>query len=87
MNIKKKMKRYITYIIMAAAAVVTTSSCTGLDVDVKSKYTSYPTESEVALEAKMADVYYAFRSALGGSYNRYQTFASDEATGLSFDGD
>ena len=48
MNIKKKMKRYITYIIMAAAAVVTTSSCTGLDVDVKSKYTSYPTESEVA---------------------------------------
>ena len=73
--------------IFAVTAVVMASSCTDLDVDVKSKYTEYPTESEVALEAKMADVYYAFRKALGNNYNRYQTFASDEASGLSFDGD
>ena len=63
------------------------ASCTDLDVDVKSKYTDYPTESEVAFEAKMADVYYAFRNQLGNNYNRTQTFASDEAAGISFDGD
>lgn len=82
----KTMKNYIN-ITLAIAAVTLTASCTDLDVDVKSQYTEYPTESEVALEAKMADVYYAFRGALGNIYNRYQTFASDEATGLSFDGD
>lgn len=72
---------------LAATAVTLAAGCTDLDVDVKSQYTEYPTESEVALEAKMADVYYAFRSVLGNKYNRYQTFASDEAAGLSFDGD
>lgn len=72
---------------VAVAVMAVATGCTDLDVDVKSKYTEYPTESEVALEAKMADVYYAFRGALGNNYNRYQTFASDEASGLSFDGD
>ena len=81
------MKHYMIRTIFAVAVVVMATSCTDLDVDVKSKYTEYPTESEVALEAKMADVYYAFRNALGNNYNRYQAFASDEASGLSFDGD
>lgn len=80
------MKNYMK-ISLAAAIVSLTASCTDLDVDVKSQYIEYPTESEVALEAKMADVYYAFRSALGNKYNRYQTFSSDEASGISFDGD
>ncbi len=73
--------------ILAAAVVTLAAGCTDLNVDVKSQYTEYPTESKIALEAKMADVYYAFRSVLGNKYNRYQTFASDEASGLSFDGD
>ena len=81
------MKHYMIRTIFAVAVVVMATSCTDLDVDVKSKYTEYPTESEVALEAKMADVYYAFRNALGNNYNRYQAFASEEASGLSFDGD
>ena len=72
---------------LASSALVLLSACTDLDVDVKSKYTDYPTESDVALEAKMADVYYAFRTQLGDNYNRTQTFASDEAAGISFDGD
>ena len=80
------MKTYIKTT-FAAAVVAFATSCADLDVEVKSQYTEYPTESEVALDAKMADVYYAFRNALGNNYNRYQTFASDEATGLSFDGD
>jgi hypothetical protein len=70
----------------ASAALLACTACTDLDVDVKSKYTEYPL-SPVAIEAKMADVYYAFRNALGGIYNRTQTLASDEATGISFDGD
>lgn len=80
------MKKYMK-MTFAAAMVSLAASCTDLDVDVKSQYVEYPTESEVALEAKMADVYYAFRSALGNKYNRYQTFSSDEASGISFDGD
>ena len=80
------MNNYIKTL-FAATVLSMTASCTDLDVEVKSQYTEYPTESEVALEAKMADVYYAFRNALGNNYNRYQTFSSDEATGLSFDGD
>ncbi len=79
--------KYQIKTILAAAIVTLATGCTDLDVDVKSQYTEYPTESKVALEAKMADVYYAFRSVLGNKYNRYQTFASDEASGLSFDGD
>ncbi len=79
--------KYQIKTIFAAAIVTMATGCTDLNVDVKSQYTEYPTESKVALEAKMADVYYAFRSVLGNKYNRYQTFASDEASGLSFDGD
>ena len=74
-------------ILFASLAATLFASCTDLDVDVKSKYTEYPTESEVALEAKMSDVYYAFRTQLGENYNRVQTFSSDEAAGISFDGD
>lgn len=74
-------------VFMTAGALAFLASCTDLDVDIKSQYTEYPSSSEVAVEAKMADVYYAFRSALGGNYNRTQTLASDEATGISFDGD
>jgi hypothetical protein len=80
------MNNYIK-ITLASAITMLAVSCTDLDVDVKSKYIEYPTESEVALEAKMADAYYAFRGALGNSYNRVQTFSSDEATGVSFNGD
>ena len=52
-----KMKYFMAAAIVAMAA----TSCTDLDVDVMSKLTQYPTESEIALEGKMADAYYAFR--------------------------
>ena len=70
----------IKYIFATALIALAASSCTDLDVDVKSELTEYPTQ---ALEGKMADAYYAFRTQLGNNYNRYQTFSSDEATGLS----
>lgn len=80
------MKGNIRLLFMSIGIMAMTSACTDLDVDVKSQYTSYP-DSEIALEAKLADVYYAFRGPLGRNYNEAQTFASDEATGVSFGGD
>ena len=67
------------YILATALLALAASSCTDLDVDVKSKLTEYPS-SEIAMEGKMADAYYAFRKPLGNNYNRYQTFSSDEAS-------
>ena len=72
---------------LVSSLLVLSTGCTNLDVDVKSQYTDYPTESEVALEAKMADVYYAFRKQLGENYNRVQSFSSDEVAGISFGND
>jgi hypothetical protein len=80
------MKKNIKLIIPAAFLAVAYCSCTDLDVDVKSQYTTYP-DSEIATEAKTSDVYYAFRGALGRRYNEAMTFSSDECMGVSFDGD
>ena len=71
---------------IAAAAALLTLSCTNLDVDVKSLYTEYPS-TDVALDAKMADVYYCFRGALGRRYGESSSLSSDEQTAISFDGD
>lgn len=73
--------------ILAAATALVLAGCTDLDVDVKSKYTEYPSGIDAAFEAKLADAYYAFRGALGNNYHRYQSFSSDEYCGISFDGD
>ena len=73
-------------IIFAAAAAILAISCTNLDVDIKSLYTEYP-DSEVALDAKMADVYFCFRGALGRRYGESSSLSSDEQTAISFDGD
>ncbi|WP_352421192.1 RagB/SusD family nutrient uptake outer membrane protein [Proteiniphilum sp.] len=61
-------------------------SCTDLDVDVKSQYTAFP-DSEIAAEAKTADVYYMMREPLGRDYHHAQTLSSDEVTGVSLSGD
>lgn len=63
-----------------------TTSCTDLDVDIVSQYTTFP-DSEIAVEAKTADVYYAMRGPLGRNYNHAQTLSSDEATAVSLSGD
>ncbi len=78
---KNKIKLYL-----AAGLITATSSCTNLDVDINSQLTEFP-ESEIAAEAKLADVYYSFRGALGRRYNEVVSFSSDEFTGISFDGD
>lgn len=74
------------YILPAALLTLAISSCTDLDVDVKSVHTEYP-DSEIAIEAKTSDAYYAFAGPLTRRYNELTTFSSDEAMGVSFDGD
>ena len=76
----------IKFFISAALIALAASSCTDLDVDIKSQYTSYP-NSEIAIEAKTSDVYYAFRGPLGRRYNEAMTFSSDECMGVSYDAD
>ncbi len=80
------MKLHRKLIIPAALLAFAITGCTDLDVDVKSQYTEYP-NSEIAIDAKTSDVYYAFRGALGRRFNEAMTLSSDEGTGVSFDGD
>lgn len=58
------MKKYI-HLALGTLFLGLAASCTDLNVPVDAQYTEYPTESTIALEGKMADVYYAFRSGLG----------------------
>ena len=53
------------YILSGVLMALATVGCTDLDVDIKSVYTKYPTDSEIAIEAKISDAYYAFRAARG----------------------
>ena len=62
------------------------TSCTDLEVDIKSQYTTFP-NSDIAAEAKTADVYFAMRGPLARDYHHAQTLSSDEAVGLSLSGD
>lgn len=74
------------YIFSAALLALATTGCTDLDVDNKSTYTEYP-NSEIAIEAKTNDAYFAFRGPVGRRYDEALSFNSDEYTAISFGGD
>jgi len=57
-------------------------SCTDLDVDIKSQLTEFP-DSERAAEAILADVYSAYRGAMGRDHWMVQTLSADEAVSVS----
>ena len=57
-----------------------------LDVDIKSQLTKFP-DTDKAIEAASADVYNAFRGALGRDYWMAQTISSDEAISVSLGND
>ncbi len=78
---QKHIKYLLPALLLALAA-----SCTDLDVNIKSQYTTFP-DSEIAAEAKTADVYFAMRGPLSRSYHHAQTLSSDEAMGVSLSGD
>lgn len=75
------------YIFSGALLALATIGCTDLDVDVKSVYTKYPTDSDIAVEARISDAYFAFRGALGRRYDEGISCNSDEYTAISFGGD
>ena len=60
------MKTNIKGLFLAGLAALAVG-CTDLDVDVDSQYIEYPT-NEIAVEAKMADIYYHFSGTLGRRY-------------------
>lgn len=53
-----KTKNIFTCAMLALATI----SCNDLDVDIKSQYTEYPIDSDIALEARISNAYYAFRT-------------------------
>ncbi|WP_321424601.1 RagB/SusD family nutrient uptake outer membrane protein [uncultured Bacteroides sp.] len=79
------MKKYIKNTLFAGLLLSSATACTNLDVDVKSTYTSYP-NSEIATEAKMADLYYGFRGALGRRFTEAAWLSSDEFTAVTYGG-
>jgi len=79
------MKNYIKNTLFAGLLLSSVTACTDLDVDVKSTYTSYPS-SEIATEAKMADLYYGFRGALGRRFTEAAWLSSDEFTAVTYGG-
>jgi hypothetical protein len=85
LKIELTMKKYIKNTLFAGLLLSSATACTNLDVDVKSTYTSYP-NSEIATEAKMADLYYGFRGALGRRYTEAAWLSSDEFTAVTYGG-
>ena len=78
-------------LLFTAALIGLTTSCTDLDVNPSSQYT-YDASSEsgidpmIMVEAKMSDIYFHLAGTFGRRYMEAQCLASDEFTGLAFDG-
>ena len=72
-------------LMVAAGMVAFATSCTDLDVPVKSQYTHYP-NSKIAIEAKMAGIYNQLRDMLGRRYYEAMSLSSDEQTAVSYSG-
>lgn len=70
----------------AGAFMMTLASCTDLKVPIESQYTEYP-DTELALEAKMSDVYFQMRGPMGRRIFELLGCASDEFTAVSYGGD
>lgn len=80
----KIMKNSIKFL-FAASLVALATSCTDLDVTPESQYTQYPS-NDIAVEAKMADVYFQLRGDFGRRFFEAQALSSDEFTAVSYGG-
>lgn len=79
------MKNSIKLTTLMLSGIFTFTSCTDLNVDLKSRYTEYP-NSEIAKEAKMAGLYYGFGGALGRRYMEAALLSTDEFMAVTFGG-
>ena len=78
-------------LLFAAALIGLTTSCTVLDIKPSSIYTEDPdvnsgVDPMILVEAKMSDIYFHLAGTFGRRYMEAQCLASDEFTGLAFDG-
>jgi hypothetical protein len=80
------MKRLIKNSILPVALFMLAASCTDLDVDIKSQYTTFP-DSEDAVDAISGSVYSSFRGVMGRDYWQAQCLSSDEYTAVAIGGD
>ena len=75
----------------AGLFAVALTSCTDLDVDMNSNYTSYQVNDKIdpqaIVEAEMSDVYFHFRDCMGRRFMEAMVLSSDEMSGVSFGGD
>lgn len=77
------MKANIKSIFFTACTAALLSGCTDLDVAVESQYTEYP-NNEVAIEAKLSDIYFQMRDCFGRRYMEAMCLSSDEFTGVAY---
>jgi hypothetical protein len=72
-------------LLFATGILTLTVGCTDLNVPVDSQYTEYPS-SEIAIQAKMANIYYQMRDCFGRRYMEAMALSSDEETAVSYSG-
>lgn len=73
-----------TLLTVCAAGLIT--GCTDLDVKVESQYTEYPIDNQIAVEGKLADVYFQLRGTYGRRFMEAMSLSSDEYTAVSYGG-
>lgn len=72
-------------LLSAGVCALAMASCTDLDVEIDSQYTSKPV-TEDAVAGEMANIYTKFRGPLGRRFMEAMTLTSDEYTSLAFSG-
>ena len=72
-------------LLFATGILTLAVGCTDLDVPVASQYTTYPS-SEIAVQAKMANIYFKMRDCFGRRYMEAQALSSDEETAVAYNG-
>ena len=82
---KTSIKNIFAVGLVCCGFAAATSSCTDLDVPVKSQYTSYP-DNESAVEAQMTSIYNQMRDCFGRRYMEAMALSSDEWTAVSYGG-
>lgn len=72
--------------IVISVLTIAGAGCTDLNVDIKSQFTSFP-DSDAAAEAVSADIYNAYRGAMGLNHWMANTLSSDEALSVAMGSD
>lgn len=72
-------------LLFATGILTLAVGCTDLDVPVSSQYTKYPA-NEIAIQSKMANIYFKMKDCFGRRYMEAQALSSDEETAVAYNG-